>query len=219
MSFFTSTFSIVDGMDPDRVSLDTVPKPCASGPELVFIVHNKPEKFSKPVATQIRKHVMKDIGRARRKEKRHCQIPLDVPTNLANHSQLPLRPNSHQSSAFQLLKLHESLPQNQGRDGTISTAPRQPTTKENIDQLAQQRKPYQKSLHDFRGIDMMVEKLGAGRGDPFARYPIKMNLHVRELIDQGTLSLHICVIADVLLAQYAIAAITTLARGGTFAFR
>src|SRR4051812_3649419 len=75
-------------------------------PELVFIVQNKPEKFSKQTSTQIRKHVMRDIGKSRRKERRNRQISLELPENVGDtdsgsETKLPVRLSTDQLGTFQ----------------------------------------------------------------------------------------------------------------------
>ena len=51
-------------------------------PALVFITTTGGVKKSKEAQTQIRKHVMKDIGKSRRKNKKHPRFDLEIPHSI-----------------------------------------------------------------------------------------------------------------------------------------
>lgn len=174
------------------------------GPELVFIVQNKPEKFSKQTSTQIRKHVMKDIGKSRRKERRNRQISLELPetigeTDSGSESKLSIRPSTDQLGTFQNFEFQENGPallDHSEAGPSTSFYPQgsavfsQPSDLQHgVPEYLQQ--PYQGTSHDFRDTRALVqsppsiERLGSGRGDPFARYPVPMKGQMRELLDEG----------------------------------
>ncbi|KAG4444285.1 hypothetical protein IFR05_000260 [Cadophora sp. M221] len=181
----------------------TQPAP-PKAPELVFIVQNKPEKFSKQTSTQIRKHVMKDIGKSRRKERRNRQISLELPetigeTDSGSESKLPIRLSTDQLRTFQnfefegngpaLLDHSEAGPSTSFYPQGSAVFAQPSGLQHGVPEYLQQ--PYQGTSHDFRDTRALgqsppsIERLGSGRGDPFARYPVPMKGQMRELLDEA----------------------------------
>lgn len=182
-------------------------EPSQSSPgasELVFIVQNKPEKFSKQTSTQIRKHVMKDIGKSRRKDKRNRQVSLELPESIgeastSSESELPFRCAAGQQGTFQKFELagHGPTPASNAEVGSCtsfypldSTLYFQPSDSEHAapEYLQQTDQDCSYDSRDFRTLAQSppsIERLGSGRGDPFARYPVPMKGQMRELLDEG----------------------------------
>ncbi|PVH77811.1 hypothetical protein DL98DRAFT_656527 [Cadophora sp. DSE1049] len=173
-------------------------------PELVFIVQNKPEKFSKQTSTQIRKHVMKDIGKSRRKDKRNRQVSLELPESIgeastSSESELPFRHSTDQPGTFLNFELEEpglAPLKNAEVSSCASFYPQgsalyfQPSGSQHAaPEYVQQS--YQGCSYDFRDSRALaqsptsIERLGSGRGDPFARYPVPMKGQMRELLDEA----------------------------------
>ncbi|KAH7413156.1 hypothetical protein BKA64DRAFT_346789 [Cadophora sp. MPI-SDFR-AT-0126] len=153
-------------------------------PELVFIVQNKPEKFSKKTSTQIRKHVMKDIGKSRRKDKRNRQVSLELPESIGEartFQNFAFEENSLVSHKNAEVKSCTSFcPQSYFQtSGSLHAAP---------ECLQQPHQDYPYDFRDSRALSQSppaIERLGSGRGDPFARYPVPMKGQMRELLDEA----------------------------------
>lgn len=175
----------------------------SEAPELVFIIQNKPVKFSKQTSTQIRKHVMKDIGKSRRKERQNRQISLELPdtigdSNTGSESRLPVRISSDKTGTFQQFEHRETGSALNDIGGASSSTPFFPRGSAPFSQPAGVQhgvpeytmQPYQGKPRDTRSSVQYfptMERLGSGRGDPLARYPVPMKGQMRELLDEGTL--------------------------------
>ena len=124
--------------------------------------------------TLIRKHVMKDIGKARRRKKGPQQFVFDV--------QVP----SDTDEPTANLPASEMHGQSTGRseifDRDIVLANALISSHANISPISV---PIPRSeLKRFDGVvPSPVTMLGAGRVDPFATYPIKMTPRLRGLVD------------------------------------
>lgn len=142
----------------------------------MFITQTGPKK-SKKVQSQIRKHVMRDIGKARRKEGKRgisFQFTLEVPDSLGNFSVPPVEPQDPVHQLNQLTLLERNAPAvYQNTSVPSESGSRYDRVPPFIHQQASQPS---------------IERLWTGRMDPFIQYPIKMDHHSRKLIDHGMLS-------------------------------
>ncbi|KAE9372193.1 hypothetical protein N431DRAFT_375200 [Stipitochalara longipes BDJ] len=172
----------------------TAGKSCSSrlssektSPQLVFILQTGGKK-SKDVQTQIRKHVMKDIGKSRRKEKRGRKINLEVP---------PAAPSEPRVNDHPPRRNHQNT---DNTDSTIevphiaATAPDSSYGSVSDGEDASQTVPHlQGDLHDIlkqaigwhqaSAFSPGIDRLWTGRMDPFVRYPVELNDRTRELVD------------------------------------
>lgn len=144
----------------------------------MFITQTGPKK-SKEVQSEIRKHVMKDIGQARRKDGKRVipiRFDLEVPDWLEHLSSLP---GVESQSSVELL----NEPRNVGdytvnRNNFISSE--RDSRYDEIDHFTQQQAAQPGSV-----IVPSIERLGSGRLDPFFKYPIKMDKYTLRLMDHG----------------------------------
>jgi hypothetical protein len=153
-----------------------------SSPGLIFITQTGPKK-NKEAQSQIRKHVMRDIGKARRKEGKRVlpirftlEVPdslesLGVPSAVELHDPVPLldQPGIPWES-FPSVTQDAFVPSESG-------GPRA-----EVEPSIQQAASLVKSL-----VVPSVERLWTGRMDPFLRYPIKMDKRSQQLMDHGKL--------------------------------
>ena len=151
-----------------------------SGLDLVFITQTGPKK-NKEVQSQIRKHVMRDIGKARRKEGKRVlpiRFTLDVPGSLENlgvppevelHDpvQLPNQPGIPWQTAPSVIQ-DASIPSESGGPH------------DEVDPFVQQQAML---VNSFSAP--AIERLWTGRMDPFMKYPIKMDRKSLQLMDHG----------------------------------
>jgi hypothetical protein len=164
-----------------------------TSPQLVFILQTGGKK-SKDVQTQMRKHVMKDIGKSRRKEKRGRKIELEVhpvapsqpkdnvsPTRIWSRNQLntdqinftieePYIATTTPDSSF------GSMPD--GVDASKTTVPHLQGDLHDILQPAI-------GWHQATAFSPGIDRLWTGRMDPFVRYPVELSDRTRELVDLG----------------------------------
>jgi len=161
-------------------------------PQLVFILQTG-EKKSKDVQTQIRKHVMKDIGRSRRKEKRGRKINLEIPSVTLS------QPKDHVSQPQTCSGIYRNT---NGIDVALEV-PHNPTIAPNSsfgsmsdrDAASKTIPPLHGDLHDIlkpaigwhqaSTLSPGFDRLWTGRMDPFVRYPVELNDRTRELVDLG----------------------------------
>jgi hypothetical protein len=135
---------------------------------LVFITQTGPAK-SKKLQTQIRKHVMKDIGKSRRKAGHRekvtpFQFSLEVPNEFETLKTTRLiEPNDSGESALQLEEPH--------RSSSVDTTP--------PDNQLGQMIPASEPSFPLPEID----RIWTGRTDPFIKYPIEMSHRTRQLVD------------------------------------
>lgn len=163
-----------------------------TSPQLVFIVQTGSKK-SKDVQTQIRKHVMKDIGKSRRKEKRGRKINLDIPFGAPSYPKNnPVSPRTWSTD-------------HQRKDGIdspinmpyISIDAPGPSYKSipDVENTSTPLPHLQGDLHDIlsptigwhetKAFTPGIDRLWHGRMDPFVRYPVELNDRTRELVDLG----------------------------------
>jgi hypothetical protein len=158
----------------------------------VFITQTGPKK-SKEVQSKIRKHVMKDIGRARRKEGRKgapLRFALEIPDSLEDISApsgVEVLYLDHQPNPLRIL------------EGSVPLVNRNKWTLSKTDASQYEVQPYTQSptADNFPFID----RLWTGRMDPFIRYPVEMDRRLLQLMDHGRLKLSVTVnlsIIDVL---------------------
>ncbi|KIM95836.1 hypothetical protein OIDMADRAFT_59618 [Oidiodendron maius Zn] len=144
--------------------------------DLMFITQTTP-KTSKDVLPQIRKHVMKDIGKARRKYGKIqglFRFTLGVPDSL-DLNRPPAEP-------------HYSVQQPNRptvRDGDISRVNQNTFMPLESSGLHNSTEPFlhQQTSQPAAVVVPPIERLWTGRLDPFVRYPIKMDQHSLQLID------------------------------------
>lgn len=140
----------------------------------VFITQTGPIK-SRDVQTQIRKHVMKDIGRSRRKPSRRempLEFTLEVPDNMEVFT---AQPKSTESD-----------------DGIGSVTPADLSATSNPDSLPTSKSDSSCTSRSLdpkhspcRAVPAMpsIDRLWTGRMDPFVQYPIEMNYRALDLMD------------------------------------
>ena len=130
---------------------------------------------SKETQAKIRKHVMKDIGKARRKvgrKEKILQFTLELPEKLENLEDSRAiatpktveRPDSHATS-----RISHAI-------GALLPVPVDVET----EFLA-----HQQSVGRQAGPISTIERVWTGRMDPFMKYPIEMNSRTLQLIDHG----------------------------------
>ncbi|KAK0127605.1 hypothetical protein ONS96_007131 [Cadophora gregata f. sp. sojae] len=181
------------------------PQSSPGAPELVFIVQNKPEKFSKQTSTQIRKHVMKDIGKSRRKDRRNRQVSLELPESIeeassGSGSMLPFRPSTGQPGTFQNFVFDDD-----GLD-SLENAEVVSCTSFNLQDYALEFQPsgsqhvapeylqqsYQGCAYDIRDSRVVaqspsnIERPGSGQGELSGRCPVPLKGQIREMLDEGS---------------------------------
>ena len=173
-------------------------------PGLVFITQTGSGK-PRDVQTQIRKHVMKDIGKSRRKQGRRGRFPtweisIDSPGSMDSMDSRSLTlgttetdPNGEYGlDADALGSGITPVRYQQSDDGKFQLAlpmylvPKKPTTK--LQHGLHQMQPQPSTMS---GVAVTLDRLWTGRMDPFVRYPIEMNQRTLRLIDHGN-HLFIC---------------------------
>lgn len=159
---------------------------------LVFVTQTGPGTITnKAVKTQIRKHVMKDIGKARRTRVRPpkpltWEISVEIPEDSTGSqdevdgtvfSDLPTRPlGNHVSfNTAERSSSRDIIP-----NVTISAFS---GLAQNSD--VQQREESGETQQPARQNLQSIYRLGGGRMDPFVKYPIDMNHRARQLIDHS----------------------------------
>ena len=167
----------------------------AASPSLVFVPQNGGTITNKAVKTQIRKHVMKDIGKARRTRVRPLkpiswEIEVELPNSAENSDQVEeVDPtNNRQGSEISPAAPVNRVPFNKaGRDSQMLlpnvTTPvfspfgNKPNTElqMGVQQLQQTGRQNLQSIY----------RLGGGRMDPFVKYPVEMDYRAKLLIDHG----------------------------------
>jgi len=156
-----------------------------SSPSLVFVTQTGPGSTitDNAVKTQIRKHVMKDIGKARRTRVRPLkpiswEISVEVPDSAGSqdevegivHDIAPRPPVNHVFFNAAEANSQESIP-----NVTISA----------FSPLGHQQGDPNQMQPPVRQNLQAIYRLGGGRMDPFVKYPIEMNHRARQLIDHG----------------------------------
>lgn len=149
----------------------------------MFITQTEPKK-SKEVQSKIRKHVMKDIGKARRKETRRgkpLQFTLEVPDSLEDLCGLPVVEDLDLvEQPTQPRILEESVPPvNQNFPFIFNPGASEDSVRPSI-------KPH--ATYPTHVISS-IERVWTGRMDPFINYPIEMDRRSLELIDHGKANL------------------------------
>jgi hypothetical protein len=168
-------------------------------PALVFITQTGPVQ-SKNVQTQIRKHIMRDIGKSRRKDARHKKLPplqfsLEIPASI-NDFHFALR-----AKELDPIQASDSLlePFNNAFTSSIPQAPEDEPTTYSIVKLVDsaavtrpsaepQHAGFEKSQvssNGTAGAAPQIDRLWTGRMDPFIKYPIETNHRTLQLIDHG----------------------------------
>jgi len=163
-----------------------------TSPQLVFIVQTGSKK-SKDVQTQIRKHVMRDIGKSRRKEKRgrkiNSEIPFDAPSHPKNN---PVSPGTwstdHQRKDGIDLPLKMPYISLDAPDPSYRSIPDVENTPTPLPHL-------QGDLHDIlspaigwhetKAFTPGIDRLWHGCMDPLVPSPVELNDRTRELADLG----------------------------------
>lgn len=147
---------------------------------------------------------MKDIGKSRRKDKRNRQVSLELPesigeTSTSSESELPFRCATGQQGTFQKFELAGDGPTPASNAEVKSCASFypldsalyfQPSDSEHaapqyLQQIAQDCSHDSRDFRTLAQSSSSIERLGSGRGNPFARYPIPMKGQMRELLDEG----------------------------------
>lgn len=160
-------------------------------PGLVFIPQTGSGK-PRDVQTQIRKHVMKDIGKSRRKQGWRGKFPtweisFDSPESMDSMDSRSLAPGTTETDPNGEYGLDADVlgsgitpvRSQQPDDWNFPSAlplylvPKKPTTK------------VQPQPSTMSGVAPTFDRLWTGRMDPFVRYPIEMNQRTLRLIDHG----------------------------------
>ena len=133
---------------------------------------------------KIRKHVMKDIGKARRKEGRKeplAKFNLEIADSLEGLTELPLRGPNSMKQHKQPWALQESAPiVNVTEIQSVLLNPAYPR-----DIVWHFVQPQTYAVPD---TTPSIERLWTGRMDPFIDYPIEMDIRSLQLMDHGTVS-------------------------------
>lgn len=149
-------------------------------PKLVFITQVASVKKSKEASTLIRKHVMRDIGKSRRKQRRYPQICLEVPEDIG-HLALPLRSSSSQQKAIPPIRVSSkekhSLP-------ALKECPQHdPASTKGACPRPQYLQPRNEEHEPATEELPIIDRTWTGRIDPFVKFPVELNDRTRELID------------------------------------
>ena len=148
----------------------------------MFITQTGPKK-NKEAQSQIRKHVMKDIGRARRKDGRRV-IPLHFTLEIPDSLEALTRPEVAQPQDPERHPIH---PRATGRDPELlnrnTFEPLQPN--DPLDEI--ERAMERAANQQLSVMAPSIERVWTGRMNPFIRYPIKMDEYSLRLMDHGKL--------------------------------
>lgn len=141
-------------------------------PPLVFITTTGGGKKSKEAQTQIRKHVMKDIGKSRRKNKKPSRFDLKIPHSIIDdfNVRIPSRQNS--KSAPTSTSYHKKI-----EDATVTITshaeqgykPPQPPLEDRVGPTLFSSEPQEAQTQEHcDAVDMgfRIERVWTGRMDP-----------------------------------------------------
>lgn len=175
-------------------------------PAFAFVTHTGPPSRSPGTQRLVRSHVMRHVGKSRRKGRR-VKAPLleyslsvpDEPFWDGASLQPPQQSFLNQSTADRLTLSPDQDPEHDSDAGpSISSHEASYVSPRSINRFQQKVTQYAQNPRQVPGNDpseslgsqngeivARIERLWVGRSDPFARYPIKMNLRAHELIDHS----------------------------------
>jgi hypothetical protein len=175
-------------------------------PAFAFVTHTGPPSRSPGTQRLVRSHVMRHVGKSRRKG-RPVKAPLleyslsvpDEPFWDGASLQPPQQSFLNQSTADRLTLSPDQDPEHDSDAGpSISSHEASYVSPRSINRFQQKVTQYAQNPRQVPGNDhseslrsqngeivARIERLWVGRSDPFARYPIKMNLRAHELIDHS----------------------------------
>ncbi|KUJ08478.1 uncharacterized protein LY89DRAFT_724952 [Mollisia scopiformis] len=153
-----------------------------SAMKLVFITQVASVKKSKETSTIIRKHVMRDIGKSRRKQRRYPQTSLESPESISRLGR-------------QQLSVPRETPvlpwvESQEENGPLLAQPEPPHQHDPAKSTGAGSYPDSQHRQPPNGIFVpadverpAIDRTWTGRSDPFVKFPVEMNDRIRELID------------------------------------
>ena len=160
--------------------------------DYIFITGTKPGITDRNTQTIIRRHVMRDIGKARRSTKHHRgRKPLQYELVLrSGDTQVPTTWKAASTSvlASYNLKMQVPLPHSTkpllvaALAGTTLPSPEEDRVATLT--LARDSENHQASL-SYAEAEGPVSRFGAGRMDPFVKYPVNINARTRALVDHS----------------------------------
>lgn len=158
------------------------------GPQLLFITQTGPKR-SRGSSTQVKKFVMKDIGRARRKPNKKATFEIFIegaedPNQAARLSQLT--PDLETGTGPDVLEGEASalVGFKQPWEGVQPSQPADAAASLHISNQASQSLPLlQPQSQELMQATPQIERVWTGRLDPFYRYPIEMDHRSFQLLD------------------------------------
>lgn len=151
----------------------------------------------------VRSHVMRQVGKSRRKGRPVKATPLEFPLEIPDEPfwdeanfQRPPNPPNHLLNQSTADRLDESPGQGPDTGSSLLSFEASSVPPHSINRFQQritqpshnprqlpEADPSESLRRQNEQIIARIERLWVGRSDPFARYPIEMNLRAHELID------------------------------------
>lgn len=143
-----------------------------STPDLVFITQVSSVKKSKEAATVIRKHVMRDIGKSRRKQRRYPRIRLELSEDM--NISLPVRSLTSRHQPMQPVpgvELEEENGLLNSEQGWVPKREKTKPTRSESCSRCQYLQP-QDEVNVSGSMGMILDRTWTGRIDPFVKFPV-----------------------------------------------